>query len=186
MVKKRGRPVPLWKLWSRKKKRRILHQKTVAMLISRHVSKGPLTNLIAPGSTTRYWLLLDGILVDPRLPTALCWPIPIYTPGWRESLSYRDSTISSARSSAREGENTCDYIKRDTFDCDALNFDRRTLRSLTSRLTLCREIVILHGHIIWKWWTNAFCSSIWRFRSTISLFSRSLDIFRDSFSLLPD
>ena len=76
----------------RKKKRRILHQKTVAMLISRHVSKGPLKNLIAPGLTTRYLLLLDGILVDPRLPTALCWPIPIYTPGWKESLSYRDST----------------------------------------------------------------------------------------------
>ena len=76
----------------KKKKRRILHQKTVAMLISRHVSKGPLTNLIAPGSTTRYLLLLDGILVDPRLPTALSWPIPIYTPGWKESLSYRDST----------------------------------------------------------------------------------------------
>ena len=76
----------------KKKKRRILHQKTVAMLISRHVSKGPLTNLIAPGSTTRYLLLLDGILVDPRLPTAFSWPIPIYTPGWRESLSYRDST----------------------------------------------------------------------------------------------
>ena len=45
-----------------------------------------------PGSTTRYSLFLVGILFDRRVPTALCWQIPIYTPGWKEALSYLDST----------------------------------------------------------------------------------------------
>ena len=52
-----NRPVPLWTPWSTKIQRRVLQQKTIAMLIFRHVSKGPSTNL-----------------VDRWVPTALCWP----------------------------------------------------------------------------------------------------------------